>query len=60
MKMQITLTPEEIERIVRESLTQKFKIVGDIEMVVGQELRGHYTNEHYATVFNGAKCEVEM
>ncbi|MEK4062180.1 MULTISPECIES: hypothetical protein [unclassified Paenibacillus] len=60
MKMQITLTPKEIEQIVKAHLTQKFKTVGEVELVVGQELRGHYTSEHYATVFKGATCEVEL
>lgn len=58
--MQIILTPKEIEQIVRRHLTQKFKAVGEIELVTGQELRGHYTSEHYVAVFKGAACEVEM
>lgn len=58
--MRITLTPKEVEQIVKEHLSQKFKNVGDIKLEVGQELRGHYTNEHYEAVFKGVSCEVEV
>lgn len=58
--MEITLSPGEVKEIVKEHLFKKFKTVGGIDLVVGQELRGHYTSEHYETVFKGAKCEVEM
>lgn len=60
MKMKVTLTPKEVEQIVKEHLTQKFKTVGEVNLEVGQELRGHYTNEHYEAVFKGVICEVEM
>ena len=60
MKMQVTVTPEEVEQIVKEHLSQKFKKVGDVKLEVGKELRGHHTNEHYVTVFKGATCEVEI
>lgn len=60
MKMQVTLTPKEIEQIVKEHLFKKFKTVGEVKLEVGQELRGYAQNEHYVTVFKGATCEVEM
>lgn len=49
-----------MEQIVNDHLSKKFKTVGEIKLEVGQELRGHYTNEHYVTVFKGVTCEVEM
>jgi len=58
--MKVTLTPKEVEQIVLEHLNKKFKNVGEVKLEVGQESRGHYTNEHYVTVFKGATCEVEM
>lgn len=60
MKMQVTLSSKEVEQIIKEHLSQKFKDVGEVKLEVGQELRGHYTSEHYATVFKGATCEVEL
>lgn len=60
MKLSVTVTPKEVEEIVKTHLLTKFKSVGDIKLEVGQELRGQHTNEHYVTVFKGAKTEVEM
>jgi hypothetical protein len=60
MKMKVDLTPKEVKEILKEHLSQKFKIVGEIKLEVGQELRGHFANEHYEAVFKGATLEVEM
>ena len=60
MKMEVNLSPQEVEEIVKKHLSLKFKKVGDIKMEVSKELRGHYTGEYYETVFKGATCEVEM
>ncbi|KJE31636.1 hypothetical protein [Bacillus licheniformis] len=59
MKMQVTLSPEEVKQIIKNNLEKKFGNVGEVTLEVNRELRGHYTNEHYETVFKGAKCEVE-
>lgn len=60
MEMTVTLTPEEVEEIVKSYLESKFKVVGEVKLEVGQELRGHYTNEHYVTVFKGITTKVEL
>lgn len=60
MKMQVTVTPKEVEEIVKAHLQQKFKTVGEVKLEVGKELQGYGYNEQYVTVFKGAKCEVEM
>lgn len=60
MNMKVSLTPKEVEQIIKDHLAAKFKTVGDITIEVGKELRGHYTNEHYEAVFQGITCEVEM
>lgn len=60
MKIRITLAPIEVEQILRAHLAQKFSEVGEVELVVGQELVGWHNNEHYAAVFKGASCEVEV
>lgn len=59
MKLNVTLAPDEVEQIVKEHLSKKFKTVGKIKLEVGQELRGHYTSERYEAVFKGVTCEVE-
>jgi hypothetical protein len=59
VKMKVTLSPNEVEEIIKEYLQQKFTNVGEVKMEVSRELRGHYTNEYYETVFKGATCEVE-
>ncbi|WHP40751.1 hypothetical protein QIX46_19695 [Lysinibacillus boronitolerans] len=60
MKTKVTLSSKEVEQIVQEYLSKQFKTVGEVKLEVGQELRGHYTNEHYVAVFKGATCEVEI
>lgn len=60
MKMKVTLTQKEVGQIIKEHLAEKFKVVGEVKLEVGQELRGHYTNEHYETFFKSATCEVEV
>jgi hypothetical protein len=59
MKMKVTLTPNEVEKIIKEHLEKKFKSVGEIKLEVGQEMRGHYTSERYVAVFKGVTCEIE-
>ncbi|MEC1479237.1 hypothetical protein [Bacillus haynesii] len=59
MKMQVVLSPEEVKHIIKNHLEKKFSNVGEVTLEVSRELRGHYTNEHYETIFKGAKCEVE-
>ncbi|WP_341323398.1 hypothetical protein NSQ62_07960 [Solibacillus sp. FSL H8-0523] len=60
MKTTVTLTTKEVEQILTEYVSKKFKIVGKVKLEVGKELRGHYTNEHYETVFKWAIFEVEL
>ena len=60
MIMEVNLSPQEVEEIVKKHLSLKFKKVGDVKMEVDRELRGHYTSESYETVFKGATCEVEV
>ena len=60
MKMEVTLSPEEIKEIIKIHLFEKFKTVGDVKIKVEQELRGHGYNEYYVSVFNGAVVEVEL
>ncbi len=51
MKMEVTLTPTEVEDIVRTHLEKKFKTVGEVTLVVDKELRGQPYDEYYVTVF---------
>lgn len=60
MNAKVSLNPKEIEQIIKDHLSVKFKTVGKVTIEVGKELRGHYTNEHYEAVFKGITCEVEM
>lgn len=59
VKMEISLSAEEVEKMISEQLEKIFESVGEVKLLVGQELRGHYTSEHYATVFKGVTCEVQ-
>ncbi|MBO3793251.1 hypothetical protein [Bacillus subtilis] len=59
MKLKVSLSPEEVKQIIKSHLEKKFGNVGNVTLEVKRELRGHYTNEHYETIFKGAKCEVE-
>lgn len=60
MKMQVTVTPDEIKKLVQEHLQTKFSIVGNVKLEVARELVGNQMHEHYETVFKGATCEVDM
>lgn len=54
------MSPDELKELVRDHLEKKFKNVGDVEMDVSKEIRGHHINEYEVTVFKGATCEVEL
>lgn len=58
--MTVTLTPKEVEEIVKTHLETKFKSVGEIKLEVGKELRGTQMDEYYESVFKGATTEVEL
>jgi hypothetical protein len=60
MKLKITLSPKEVEQILKDHLKEKFSIVSDVKLETGQELRGQGYDEYYEAVFTGATCEVEM
>ncbi len=60
MKLQVSLSEKEVQEILEEHLANKFKKVGEVHLEVGKQLKGHYTGEHYETVFKQATCEVEV
>ncbi|MCT8138624.1 hypothetical protein H1D32_13260 [Anaerobacillus sp. CMMVII] len=60
MKMQVTLSPKEVEQIVKEHLFTKFKTVGEVKLEIGKQSRGYGYAEETVTVFKGATCEVEI
>ena len=60
MKTEVTLSEKDVEVIVKEYLSTKFKSVKNVTVVMEAEIRGCYQNEHYENVFKGLKCEVEM
>ncbi|AIW03420.1 hypothetical protein CPT_Moonbeam22 [Bacillus phage Moonbeam] len=60
MKLQVSLSEKEVQEILEEYLAKKFKKVGEVHLEVGKQLKGHYTGEHYETVFKQATCEVEV
>lgn len=60
MKMKITLTPTEVEKILETHLLDKFQKVGKIEIEVRNELRGTQMQEYQQAVFKGVSAEVEV
>lgn len=60
MKMEVTLSPKEIEELVRKHLETKFSKVGEVKLEVKKQLVGQHTNEYYETIFGGATCKVEL
>lgn len=60
MKMEVTLSPEEIKQIIKDYLDQKFSSVGDVKLSVSEVWQGHGYNEYKTTIFTGAVCEVEI
>lgn len=59
MKMTVTLSSSEIQSLIKEYLSTKFKNVGDVKLEIVKELVGHHYNEHYVTKFKGAIVEVD-
>lgn len=60
MKMQVTLTPEEVKQIIKDHLDQKFSSVGDVKLNVSEVWQGYGYNEYKSTMFSGVTCEVEI
>lgn len=60
MKMQVTLTPEEVKQIIKDHLQKKFRVVGDVTLDVSETWQGYGYNEHKLVSFKGAVCEVKV
>lgn len=58
--MEVKLTPEEVEDIIRLHLLTKFKDVGEIKLKVGMVGTGYYTGETTTPMFTGAITKVEF
>lgn len=60
MKMTVKLDQQEIEKIVREHLANKFKSVGEVHTDISYQSVGYGLSERNELCFNGMTCEVEM
>lgn len=63
MKVDITITENELKQIIKEHLRNKFKSIGDIKIEVGTrtELVDPYRNEYQSYgEFRSVKCNVEV
>ena len=60
MKMEVTLSKDEVIQIIEKHLQDKFMTVGKVRIEVGEEWQGYGPNETRAIAFKGAKCEVEL
>lgn len=60
LKTEVTLSEKDVQEIVKAHLLTKFKSVKDVTVIMQQEMRGYYQDEHYEMVFKGIKCEVEI
>lgn len=60
MNLKVTLDQEEVEEIIKEHLSKKFKIVNSVKLTIGTGIRGYGMNEYKTAIFEGAVCEVEM
>jgi len=58
MKMTVTLTPKEVEEIIKKHLSTKFKTVGEIKLEVSKDYVGFY--DETVLRFKGATTEVEL
>lgn len=60
MEMTITLSRKEVENIIREHMSSKFKNIKDMDFVISSKQMGCQKEPYMQNVFDKLTCKVEV